>query len=62
MVIDRPICIRDGSFFRNANPALRTGLLSKVPAGRILPADTINPYVNTPWSPAEPLPIGFSNA
>jgi hypothetical protein len=33
--IDRPI--RDGELFKNANPALRTGLLSFVPSGRSRP-------------------------
>jgi hypothetical protein len=30
--VDRPVRVRDGELFKNANPALRTGLLSLSPS------------------------------
>jgi hypothetical protein len=32
-LVDRPVRVRDGYLFKNANPALRTGLLSPGPCG-----------------------------
>jgi hypothetical protein len=50
-LVDRPV--RDGSVFKNANPALRTGLLSNVPAGRVL-CGYHDPFSSRGWAEAWP--------
>jgi hypothetical protein len=44
--VDRPVRVRDGLLFENANPALRTGLLSLSPPGQKSSPYDPSPYVD----------------
>ncbi len=60
-LVNRPV--RDGTLFKNANPALRTGLLSNVPVGLIFSSlpPTCEILIATPLVDADGLKRGLSS-
>jgi len=51
--VDHPVRVRDGLLFKNANPALRTGLLSLSPPGQKSSPNNSGPYVDADGQPPE---------